>query len=627
MKLATVIPIAKGIFAEDLTYYTSRDIIPGALVTVPVRNKTVTALVVETKALEDNKINIKQATFGLKPIKKIIADSFFTPEFVDAARDCGTYYACTLGQVIKSFTPKLLTEGAATNEPLKPQNTFGAFEEVAIQASPDERFGFYKSFIREEFAKKRSVFFILPTVADVTRVAPLLLRGIEEYSFILHGDLTPTTIIKTWKRALTEEHPVLIITTPSYLSLPRRDFGAIIVEREASSHWKNPARPFLDGRAFARALAARSKTRILWGDIALRSETLHRSEKDSFVTLLPTKFRSLSQATCTLSDMRPVPHTADGFIASVGPELFNAITNSFASGSRAILYVHRKGVAPSTVCQDCGTIVTCTRCSAPVVLHESPEGTFYLCHKCWLERASDTVCSVCGGWRLKTLGLGIERIRDDLAHYFPNAQIFSLDSDSVTTNKKAQEVIDEFYAAPHAILVGTDMMLPYLREQVHTTAAVTIDSLFAIPDFRMNEKVFHTLLILRSLAERNFIIQTRNPERKLLTYAVYGTLMDFYREEAAARQKLKYPPFSVLVKITREGKEADIERDMAGLHGVLKEWNPLVFPSFTKSSKGQDRLHALMKIDPTEWPHKKITNILTSLPPQFVVHVDPEDIL
>lgn len=626
MRLATVIPIARGVFKDDLTYFTSRDISPGALVTVPLRNKTISALVVNTEPIAEHKADIKNATFGLKAIKRVIADTFYSPEFIAAAQAYATFAACPPGAVIKQFSPRALLEGRVPGAPSTDASTFGAFEEVAIQAAHEERFGFYKSFIREEFAKKRSVFFILPTIADLFRVAPALTRGIEEYTVLLHSELSTSDLSAAWKRALDTQHPMLVVATPSFISLPRRDIGAIIIERESSPYWKQQARPYLDARHFANFLAIALKTRVVWGDLMLRVETLWRSEHESFVTLLPLKFRSLSQATCAIVDLRKTPKLRDRSIAGLSTEAVQTLTQTITERKNALIYVHRKGLASTTVCDDCGSIVSCDNCGAPLVLHSSKEYNVFLCHKCWKESSADIACATCSSWRLTPLGVGIEKIRNELVALFPETPLFSLDGDSVSTNKQAREIIDEFYATPGALLVGTDMMIPYIREPVDTTIIGTIDSLFSIPDFRMNEKIFHTILALRSYTERTCIIQTRNPARKLFTSAAYGTLVDFYREEMSLRTKLKYPPITTLIKITREGKEDEVERDMKTLHGLLREWEPLVFPSFTHTDRGI-RLHALIKIERAEWPHKKLSSILTSLSPNYVIHIDPDDII
>lgn len=634
MKLITVVPITKGFLKDSLTYFTSHDVGAGALVSVPLRNKMVPALVVEVESIEDKKSDLKSLTYGLKRAHGLISKQFFTPEFVAAARRTASYYVAPLGQVIKSFVPKLILETKGLEAKVKTHAPDTHYERVAVQAGDEERLAYYKSFIREEFAKKHSVFFCLPTLADIEAALPLLEKGIEEYTLLFHSGLSQKQLLELWKRVSSETHPILIVSTPGFLALPRRDLGAIIVERESSPHYKSTNRPFVDARFFADALARTLDTKVVFGDLLLRVETLAAHEKGGYGTPLPLKFRSLSTAECSLVSMRDesakvqtnslVPRRGFDIIS---PKLAETIRETAHTGGRVFLYSHRKGLASMTVCQDCGTYVSCERCRAPVVLHQAEEGNFFLCHKCWKERPADTQCVYCTSWRLEPLGIGIERVRNEVERLFAGRQVFQLDGDSATTHKKAIEIAGDFYATPGGILLGTEMAISYLPEKIEVVGVVSLDSLFAVPDFRIHEKLFHIGLSLRQKASTQFLIQTRTPERKLFDYILRGNLVDFYRDEMIIREKFHYPPFRILIKITREGKEEEVVSDMQKLHADLKEWKPLIFPGFSSMPEGEERMHALLKLETGKWPNQGLIEYLENLPVHYLVNIDPEDIL
>lgn len=634
MKLITVIPITKGFFKDSLTYFTSHDVGTGALVSVPLRNKMVPALVVEVQSIEEKKADLKAATYGLRRAHNLISKQFFTPEFVTAARRTADYFAAPLGQVIKSFVPKLILETKGLEAKTRAGNLDTRYERVAVQAGDEERMAYYKSFIREEFAKKRSVFFCLPTLADIEAALPLLEKGIEEYTLLFHSGLGQKQLLDLWKRVSTETHPVLIVSTPGFLALPRKDLGAFIVERESSPHYKSAHRPFVDARFFADALARALDTKVVFGDILLRVETLSAHEEGVYGTPLPLKFRSLATGEAVLVPMRDenakleknslVPRRGFDIIS---PRLAEAVRATSQTGGRVFLYSHRKGVASMTVCQDCGTYVACERCRAPVVLHQAEEGNFFLCHKCWKERPADTQCVYCTSWRLEPLGIGIERVRTEVERLFSGRTIFQLDGDIATTHKKAIDIAGDFYSTPGGILLGTEMAISYLPEKVDVVGIVSLDSLFALPDFRIHEKIFHIGLSLRQKANKEFIVQTRTPERKLFDYMLRGNLLDFYRDELTIREKFHYPPFRILIKITREGAEAEVVRDMQKLHEDLKEWKPLIFPGFTSMPEGEEKMHALLRLEPGKWPSASLGDYLNDLPAAYTVNVDPEDIL
>ena len=111
-------------------------------------------------------------------------------------------------------------------------------------------------------------------------------------------------IEKTWKEIMQENHPVLIIATGSFLLLPRSDIGTIIIEKENSRSYKMQTRPFLDIRTVAETIAKKSGTKLLLGDIILRTETLWKEKEGIYALLSPLKFRALTTAKCEIVSMR-----------------------------------------------------------------------------------------------------------------------------------------------------------------------------------------------------------------------------------------------------------------------------------------------------------------------------------
>jgi len=143
----------------------------------------------------------------------------------------------------------------------------------------------------------------------------------------------------------------------------------------------------------------------------------------------------------------------------------------------------------------------------------------------------------------------------------------------------------------------------------------------------IKEKIFYLLLRLRSMSGKRFVIQTRDVSKKLFENAVRGNLIDFYRDEILERKRFSYPPFKKLIKITREGGQNEVKKDMEFLREKLAAYDPIIFPAFVARSKGKERVHALLKIEPERWPDTKLVLALRSLPPSFLVDVEPEMIL
>ena len=630
MQVVSVIPITRGIGREELTYFTATSVEPGAIVAVPIRGRSVLALVTQVREADELKLAVKKAAYPLKKIIRVKHERFFTTSFMIAARLIADYSAAPLGVTLKCLVSTTIL-GAKLTSPIKdqPNQKSGFGECFVLQEPDDERHAYYKSLIRAEFAKRKSVFMCLPTVMDITRTFTSLERGISEYTIALHYRLSSRELISAWQRALELSHPVLIIATPTFFSLPRTDIGTIIVDRENTQIYKSVERPFLDYRRFAKYLAETLRATFVLGDTVLRTETTYRADQGELEPLSSLKHHAASNADQTLITIKKVP-TADFRVVS--DELLETISKVEKRNEKIFLFTHRRGLAPVVICQDCGCTVECDNCETPTVLHGAPghqDGaeTIFICHRCGARRSAAEKCRHCGGWRLLELGIGIDRVVRELDERFPNLRLFKLDSDSIQSGMMPFTIIKNFLGTPGSILLGTEMTLYYLKERIENVAIVALDSLFALPDYRINERVFGLLIRLRTLATKRFIIQTRNVKVRLFEDALKGNLLDFYRTEIAERKQYGYPPFQTFIKVVLRGERARVRLEMKALANQLATYEPEVFPAFVPIVSGKYQMHLLIKRRPVDWPDVILLEQLKSLPPNFIVDVDPDSLL
>jgi len=638
MNIIHVIPLSKGIFKDELTYFTSRTVAPGTLVSVPVRSRTIHALVVSQERAIDAKSRLRGSSYAIKKVENISGKKLFSSEFISAAEEAAKYFASSTGEILQSLIPRTILSEYANDSTLPTQAKQTAKEhgvlkneKFVFQADNEERFSTYKSLIREEFAKGSSVFFCLPTIEDIERVGKSLERGIKEYTYMLHGGLSKKQLLQTWKSALKEPHPVLIVATSMFLSLPREDLRTLIMDKEHSNAYKTLSRPFIDIRKFAEYFAEHKNIKLIFGDIFLRPETLWRHEQGEFLEFVPLKFRVLPIDDQEIIDMRKYKKE---FVKSefrmVGDELNGLIERTKKTSEHMLVLCARRGLYPITTCSDCGTAVTCKTCSTPLVLHKDKTGkeqNIYLCHKCGSRYTSKRTCESCGSWRLAPLGIGTEKIFEEIKGRHKEVSVFRIDSESTPTPKKARAAMDSFFESPGSVLVGTEMALHYLDRDVANSAIASIDSLFTIPDFRINEKIFNMLLGLHEKTRKSFLIQTRDPEQSAFQYIMQGNLLDFYREEIEARKRFGYPPFSTCIKITTQGRKDAVQKALQKVCDELAEYEPMQYPSFTEEVKGSYRENILIRLPKNTWVSEPLLKILRNLPPQYAVRVDPENLL
>jgi len=632
MRILEVIPIARSIKNDTLSYFSGSDVSVGSIIKVPLRKRIIPALVISSKDVGESKTEIKNSSFALKKISKTKCSHLLSKNFIETAETSANYYVGSIGSVLNSLVPKVLLENTEKiklgTHKIEEHKKLTKAEKFVIQSTDEDRYAQYKSIIREEFAKNSSIFFCLPTIQDIKKAKESLCKGIEQYTYILHGSMGKKEILNTINKILVEKHSLLIIATGSFLSIPKNNIGTIILDKENSRTYKMQTRPYIDIRKFAEMFAVKTNTRIIFGDLLLRTDTIWRQKKGELIELMPLKFRSLTTSTQEIIDMRTIKkNDTKTYFSVLSEELIKKIQNNIENNEHMFIFSGRRGLSPSTVCADCGNVVKCNSCGAHTVLHRSTAENFFLCHKCGERRSAVEKCSYCGGWRLATLGIGSELVEEKIKELYPKANIFRIDADATKTQKKAEEVAEKFYNSPQGILVGTEMALLYLTEKIQNTAVVSIDSFFSIPDFRINERVLNILLKIRSITDKHFIIQTRDITQKVFDYAVKGNLVDFYRDEIDDREKLHFPPFTTLIKISIIGNRNEVLGLVQDIQRMIEPFEIDIFPAFIPQSKGKFGVNGIIKIASTKWPEKDLYEKLKNLPMDVLVNIDPDSLI
>ncbi|HEY1037055.1 MAG TPA: hypothetical protein VGE62_00570 [Candidatus Paceibacterota bacterium] len=674
MNIVTVYPIVRRAFKEELTYWSSHSFKPGSIIEVPLRGKGIPALVGSVSHASHAKANIKQASFVTKKIEKKSETQAVLPECVMACVQMSELYVSALGTTLKACIPDVAFEskaGVKIDEKKKGQtkkrngkddgtdendeeadDDEGALKAVAdivvYQTNFQDRLSTYKSIVREEFARKKTVIIVAPTVASAEELYQSLKRGIDDYAVVIHGKLSRKKQLEIWEAASTDEHPLLIVTTPLFACVPRTDISTIIIEKESSRGYATMRAPFIDFRDYIECYAKQLGIRLILGDSMLRIETLFRRETGELADFFPVSYRIEKTADVLVVNTNPKkpgpdaknPDATDKTeFKLMSEELVSMIDYAGKKGDNMFIFSARRGLSPQTVCGHCSQTVECHECGAPVVLHENKKAKegqerYFLCHHCGTQRGALETCKKCGSWKLTTLGIGIDTVAAEVKKLFPEKEVFTIDRDSVKTDKQARDIIKDFSNAKGAVLVGTETALAFLPELKYSAIA-SLDSLFSIPDFRIHERIIQLLLRILDKTTAYMLIQTRSENAEILSHFTSGNLSQFYKDELEMRQQVNYPPFATHVKVTVEEtkeKATDLMKILKERLDKLEEkdkgsFSTLIFPAFVPTQKGRAMLHLLITLKPGDWPHAQLSHLLRSLPPEFQIRVNPESLL
>ncbi|MEK7606052.1 MAG: hypothetical protein AAB458_00425 [Patescibacteria group bacterium] len=633
MRLLSVMPLSKAFGADTLSYYTTKDVEVGAIVKIPLRKKTLPGLVIASAPLKEAKSEIRSADFSVKKITSVVTGSFFLPELIDAAKNTAHLHATHTGNVLSVIAPKSILEKTPTyDRPKAPSRTSGTKPlKRILQAEANDRYTRYKSMVRESFARGQSVFVLAPSIFHAETVFEVLSKGIEERSVMLSSTLTPKTLRGAWEEAVTSITPVLIVATYSFLSVPRADIGLYIVENESSPNYKLRGRPHLDVRVLVECIAESMHAELVYGDTFLTLETLYRHDEHEFESIMHPSMKRMFRSTCEVIHMKKGPDDEGKSPVVLSDTAIEALREASGRGVRSFVYAVRRGFAPLTICKDCGKTLACDRCDAPMVLYqktnEKNHRSFH-CHRCGRIRDAHTVCDNCEGWRLEPLGLGVERVVEALRKALPDVPLFEIHGGVEEIEKDEEHIALAWKESKNGILIGTERALPHLaRTGAHTSVIASIDSLFALPDFRMSEKIFSLLCDIRSLTRTQTLIQTRSPDAPVLAHVVSGDGLAFYRNELELRQTHGYPPYTAAVKITRIGARDAITNELETLAKEFAPRNTAVYPAFIGSVKNQASVNLLITIPYGRWPDRDLLLKLLTLSPAYDVDVNPRSFL
>lgn len=656
--IVEVVPLVRGGRAETLSYFSAAPVALGAMVRVDVRRRKVWAIVVGVRPAEESRAEIRGARFSLKKIGKVSASSPFRPEFVAAAREAAAYFATSLGAVLASYLPAAVA-AVAEKLPAAAAASGGSrgnkiVAKYAVMDRDEDRFAEYRSVVRSELARRRSILFLAPTAEDVRVAEARLSKGIGSSCFSLTGELSAKEFAKRWAEIVAAERPVVVVATPSSMAVPRGDWGAIVVERESSPSYRARRRPAIDARFLIERYAEQLGAPIFFGDLLLRADTVARWRSGDLMEHRALRLRAVSDAEISivpLSKKATAAAAAGGAVAAakerraaaaspVAKRPFSAISDELAAAivrcreenGRTFLFVARKGLAPILTCQDCGTAVSCETCERPLALFGGEriggKGRELRCHTCGATKPAEDACKTCSGWRLIPLGIGTESAAAEIRAKFPGAQVAIVDAEHQKTPAAARKTVETWLASPGAILVGTEMAANLVREEYDCLGVVSCDALFAVPEYRMRERILAVLLHLRQHARRRVVIQTRLADLSLFRHAAQGNLADFYREELAERKESRFPPFGILVRISVAGRtKAEALKKANVAAAALAPHEANVYLGREALGKGLVPAHVMLTLPRENWPDPALVAKLRALSPEHLVEVDSDSIL
>ncbi len=629
MFVITVIPLRRGITVDALSYFSGTAYPEGTMVTIPIRNSTTLGLVTSVNEVSTAKTALRAATFSLRKLPPQKETSLLGKAYIQTAKELSEYYAVPLGMMLYNLLAPEIRSGdiplphthhLPEEKPTLPQ---------ILQAKKKDRYLTYRSLVRETFAHSGSILIVVPSSIDADEIKESLEQGISDRIIVLTTASTKTELRKAYAQLEDFSKTKLIIATPSHAVLERHDITLVIVEHARSPYYKELSRPYLDYRDVLTTHARNMGRKIILADLLPRAEEEYLRRSEAYLTCGETPKRIELPGKLEVIE---IPRNDEGSkpFTLLSEEVITAIKETRKKKGNIFLFAARRGIAPLVSCMDCGFIFRSKASGAPYSLiktmKDGVEERWFVCGASGEKIRAFETCTECGSWRLRERGIGVQQIYDELHKLFPNTPTILFDHITARSFKKAIFLRESFYKTKGAILLGTQMAVPYLTKEVDLSVIVNMDALLATPTWRLEEENLSLLLSLRERTKGNVLIQTRSPLTEVLTHAKQGTVEKFYTEELELRKSFNYPPYATFIHLTWQGPVEAVKKIEADITLLLKEYPVAIYQSPTAPS-ATPIMYGLLRIARSTWPDPKLANLLRQIHPSVRMVINPDKIV
>lgn len=412
----------------------------------------------------------------------------------------------------------------------------------------------YIDLIQKVLASGSQVLFLLPEIALTTQIVTRLRVVFGDSMGVYHSKFSDNERVEIWRGILDGKFQ-FVIGVRSSIFLPFDNLGLIIVDEEHESSFKqfDPA-PRYHARDVAIMLAIKQNAKVLLGSATPSIESYYQAinEKYGLVELFE-RYGNATLPEIELVDLK-IERKEKTLKKDISSILLKAIEQNIVNKEQTIIFQNRRGYAPYLNCEECNWIGHCEQCAVTLTYHMHSQQL--ICHYCGHKEAIHKVCPSCGSTKLKTVGVGTEKIEDDLQELFPSAGIRRLDLDTTKTKNAYANIIGEFEQGEIDILVGTQMVSKGLDfDRVSLVGVYNADKMINFPDFRASERAFQLITQVSGRAGRRekkgkVLIQTANPQNRILQFVIANDYKGFYESEVFEREGYNYPPFSRIIQVT-----------------------------------------------------------------------------
>lgn len=444
--------------------------------------------------------------------------------------------------------PTLTDEQKTAVNAINATDSFAAFLLEGVTGSGKTEV--YLRSIQRQLAAGRQTLVLVPEIGLTPQLVDRFRRRLESRIVAIHSGLSDKERLCAWCSARDGSAGV-VIGTRSAVFVPLRNLGLIVVDEEHDSSLKQQDGFRYSARDLAVWRARQLGLPIVLGSATPSFESLENMRAGRYSRLeLPRRPGSARQPEIRRIDLRTQP-ARDGLT----DPLRQAIARHLEADGQVLLYLNRRGYAPTLLCTTCGYLAECGRCDSRMVLHQGRDRL--ICHHCGADRPAIRECPECRQ-RMRPVGQGTERLEAALRELFPEHGIVRIDRDTTRRRGEIQRRLETVRSGASRLLLGTQMLTKgHDFPGVTLVAIIDADQGLFGTDFRSAERLAQSFIQVAGRAGRGdrpgeVYIQTLFPDHPLLDVLVKEGYGRFADQAMAERRRAGWPPYTYLALLRAE---------------------------------------------------------------------------
>jgi len=482
-------------------------------------------------------------------------------------------YRDALGRALyfENKTPELTAEqnlAAAEIDQALASGGFAAFLLYGITGSGKTEV--YLQAMSRTLAQGRTALVLVPEISLTPVMEGLFRARFQEEVGLLHSGLSDGERYDQWLKIRRGEVRV-VLGARSAIFAPLDHIGLIIVDEEHDGAYKQDDKLRYNGRDLALVRGQQSGAVVVLGSATPSVETYHAARSGRYKLLTLTK--RIGEVQLPKVDIVDLRYDSGRRRGALTPVLKSAIKETLDRGEQALLFINRRGLAGTPLCLACGYAIKCLNCSVTMTLHQgssqAQSQNRLVCHYCGLETPPPTRCPSCDSKLFRYVGVGTERLQQEVEKAFPEARVGRLDADTARPKGQMIRILEALRDRDLDVLAGTQMVTKgHDFPNITLVGVIEADLGLHLPDFRAGERVFQLLAQVAGRAGRGetpgrVIIQTLSPEHYSLNRVQKHDYLGFFEIEFSQRRESGYPPFSRLALARFAGNSEEKTRKAA----------------------------------------------------------------